>query len=150
MELIVIIKSDVISGHEKMAIKLIALLQRKPDLILVNESARYQIKVDQSLVGFSWKKLFGIRFRVGLVRLPVLIVNGSPYGNLQLKLILFLLGFRVIEYVPFPELTVIQDRFHHRFVPTFNRLTISMRILIDDWQVPLSSVRKVVVVRNLV
>ena len=95
------------------------------------------------------------KFLIALLKLrvqrrKVLLVNGSPYGHVVLKLGLWFLGFKIIEYTPFPELPEIADKWHHKYIGLFNRYIIHKRILIDEWQLEYSSVKDTYVIKNYV
>jgi hypothetical protein len=66
------------------------------------------------------------------------------------KIIIKLLFFCLIDYVPFPELKEMQDRFHHQFMPFFNKFFIDKRVLIDDWQTDFNPIKKCIVIKNII
>ncbi len=93
-------------------------------------------------------KLIQIKFNMPAIK-NVLIVSGSPYGYFFHKILIKLLFFNLYEYTPFPELPVMRDRFHHKFMPFINRWLIDYRILIDEWQIEFSSVKRNIILRNI-
>lgn len=144
--------STVFSGHEKMALKMLEKAPVDIDCIL-NEQLRSKFSFkNKSFVYSNIFSLFTILLKVRMRNqsVTILIVAGSPYGFLVEKVLMKLFLFKVVDYVPFPELKVIEDRFHHRFVALFNKLLIDKRIVIDDWQVKYSAVRECLVVKNIV
>lgn len=128
--MIVVMNSDIHSGHEKMG-----------KLILDQLEINYFIKSPNY-------KLFYVLIYLRFLTNKIFLINGSPYGWLGLKIFSFFLNFKIIEYSPFPELEVMRDRPHHFLAPFINKKVVNLRVLIDDWQIPLSSVKKNLVVRN--
>ena len=126
------------SGHENMALKLINHLGE-------------DITIYSNLNISTHKKLSftSIAFLKSIFLQKVLISCGSPYGFIAQKFILFCMGSKIIEYVPFPELIEMQDRFFHRYIPIINRLLIKKRILIEDWQREHSAVSDVFILKNI-
>jgi hypothetical protein len=94
------------------------------------------------------KTLLKIRFHKR--KITIVIIAGSPYGFLLEKVLIKLLLFELIDYVPVPELKVIQDRFHHRLMPILNKIVINKRVLIDDWQIKYSAVKNCVIIKNII
>ena len=80
----------------------------------------------------------------------VILISGSPFGHIFLKIFIKLLCYKLIEYTPFPELTEMKDRWHHGLVAHLNYHIIDIRILIDDWQLPYSHVKTNFVIENYV
>jgi hypothetical protein len=80
----------------------------------------------------------------------IIMINGSPFGHMPLKVFLFMLGYNIYEYTPFPELPEMMDRWHHRISCHLNKLVIRKRILIDEWQVRYSKVSSNLVLNNYV
>lgn len=144
--------SLVFSGHEKMALKILELFPDRTECILNKElvakfTLRNKVYSYVSLMELM-KILFEIRFQRRKV--TIIIVAGSPYGFLLEKLAIKLLGFSLIDYVPVPELKVIQDRFYHRLMPIFNKIVVDKRVLIDNWQIQYSAVKKCTVIKNII
>ncbi|URM37353.1 hypothetical protein [Flavobacterium anhuiense] len=144
--------STVFSGHEKMALKILEKLPKNVDCILNSKlESKFCLKNNSYLYINLYsliKTLLKIRLRNSSV--TIIIISGSPYGFLIEKVLIKTLLFELIDYVPFPELKIIEDRVHHRFVAFFNKLFVNKRILIDDWQVKYSAVKNCVVVKNIV
>jgi hypothetical protein len=140
------------SGHEKMAIRIIKLLNKKITCFCNFNNAN-----SVSSIGFS--KFITYKNRIKFIILifyyrflgnkNILLISGSPYGLMTEKFLLYFLGYRIFEYTAFPELVIMRDRFHHNYIPYLNRLLISCRILIDDWQVQYSSVKNNIVIKNI-
>ncbi|OXB20756.1 hypothetical protein B0A80_17670, partial [Flavobacterium tructae] len=144
--------STVFSGHEKMALKILEKAPYKVNCIL-NEKLISKFTYENQIFGYHnllvlLKTLLKIRFRKRHV--TIIIIAGSPYGFLLEKILLKMILFKLIDYVPFPELKIMQDRFHHKLIPFFNKLLISERVLIDEWQLKYSAVKKSIVIKNIV
>jgi hypothetical protein len=137
VKFLVIYPGIIISGHELMFKKHQLEFEKLSQITVVsrsNFSSRAQF----------FRKILSKRKK----NKNVLLVNGSPYGHVALKIFLFLMGFRITEYCPFPELPEMADRFYHRFVPKLNSIIVHRRILIDDWQLKYSSVKNSWVIHN--
>ena len=137
VSLLIIYPSLITSGHELMFKKHQLEFEKFSQITVVSRTKF------ASREQFFWN-IFSKRRR----HRKILLVNGSPYGHVGLKIFLFLIGFRIIEYCPFPELPEMADRFHHRFVPKLNSIIVHRRILIDDWQLKYSSVKNSLVIYN--
>jgi hypothetical protein len=152
-EMIFVFPTAIFSGHEAMAVKILNVIIR-PTLVFSRcHSVVQEIHGPHKVLDFG--KSFDFihtlwRCKRKYNTKSVLIVCGSPYGLLMEKIIIKLLGFKLIDYVPFPELQEMQDRWHHKFVSFINRLLIDERVLIDYWQIQYSAVKSVHIIRNLV
>jgi hypothetical protein len=145
--LIIYFPGVIFSGHEKMAIRIIKSLDIK--LIILSNNINFFHLSDFN--DFEFKPqffLFKNLYKYNTKK--ILLISGSPYGLLIEKIILYLLGFKIYEYTPFPELNIMRDRFHHIFMPFINRVTIYHRFLIDDWQIEFSKVKSNSVIRNII
>jgi hypothetical protein len=144
--------STVFSGHEKMAIK---ILEKSPYEVscILNEKLVSNFTSNNQYLSYSnflslIKTLIKIRIKNNKV--SVILIAGSPYGFLLEKIFIKILFFSLIDYVPVPELKIIQDRFYHKLMPFLNRLLIDKRLLIDDWQKKYSTVKKNIVIKNII
>jgi len=143
--LLVIFDSSEFSGHEKMGLKITQALRQETTIITTSSNIKKSMPNDLKISQKSYRDIVLLSFRRN-----VLLISGSPYGSLLLKISIWMFGGRITEYTPFPELRSMQDRLHHRFVPTINRITVKKRILIEDWQVNVSSVKNIFIIRNLI
>jgi hypothetical protein len=144
--------SPIYSGHEKMAFKIFKKSPYKVECIL-NKKLLNHIELNESYLQYDnifklITTLISIRFTKKKV--TIVLVAGSPFGFIIEKFILKCLAFNLIEYVPFPELKQMHDRFHHRFVPIINYILINKRVLIDDWQRNENKIQNNVVIKNYV
>lgn len=144
--------SKVFSGHEKMAIKILDKSPYKVSCVL-NEKLIKNFTSYNNFMPYSnffslIKTLFIIRFKYH--KISVVLIAGSPYGFLIEKVIIKALMFKLIDYVPVPELKIIQDRFYHRLMPLINKILIDKRLLIDDWQLEYSVVKDCKVIKNII
>ena len=144
--------SKVFSGHEKMAIKILDKSPYKVSCVL-NEKLIKNFTSYNNFMPYSnffslIKTLFIIRFKYH--KISVVLIAGSPYGFLIEKVIIKALMFKLIDYVPVPELKIIQDRFYHRLMPLINKILIDKRLLIDDWQLEYSVVKDCKLIKNII
>lgn len=125
-------------GHEKMAFK---------HFVYFNDaSSKFKIRRRE-----EFKNTFLFVLNLCLSRLlyrKILLISGSPFGHFFLKVIIKSIGYRLIEYTPFPELPEMKDKFHHDIVGKLNRILIDERILIDNWQTEYSQVKINHVLKN--
>lgn len=144
--------STVFSGHEKMAIKILEKSPFKVSCILNEKLVSSFNSKNKFLSYHSFFSLIMILLRIRLTKnkVSIVLIAGSPYGFLFEKLIIKLFFFKLIDYVPVPELKVIEDKFHHKFMPVLNRMLIDKRLLIDDWQVNYSAVKRYTVIKNII
>ena len=143
--LLVIFDSNEFSGHEKMGLKITETLCQETKILTTSSNVKKSIPDNFNISQVSFRTIIKLSFRRN-----VLLISGSPYGSLLLKICIWMVGGRITEYTPFPELKSMQDRIHHRFVPIINRITVKKRILIEDWQVAASSVKNTFVIKNLI
>lgn len=143
--LLVIFDSNEFSGHEKMGLKITQALRQETTILTTSSNIKKSMPNNFNISKASFRAVVKLSFGR-----DVLLISGSPYGSLLLKICIWVFGGRTTEYTPFPELKAMQDRFHHRFVPIINRITVKKRILIEDWQVPLSSVKNTFVIKNFI
>lgn len=150
--ILVVFPSDIFSGHESMAIKIlnktpnkkIILISSKLDNIIINNS---DIRYFDSK--FSLLKLLFFN-RITNSNTKLLLILGSPFAYPSLKLFIKILNFYLVEYVPMPELSNMKDRFHHFLMPCINKALVNKRILIDNWQINYSAVKEVLIIKNTV
>ncbi len=148
----VIFPSDIFSGHERMAIK---ILERIPSnkIIYISSKLENLIIENSELVYFTSKfSLIKSLFFNGIKNnnSKIFLISGSPFAYPFLKLCIKLFRYYLIEYVPMPELPNMKDKFHHNFMPFINKVLINKRVLIDNWQIKYSSVKNVLVIKNIV
>lgn len=151
-EVLFLFPSTVFSGHEKMALKILEKAPFKIDCILKSELVS-KFTLDNNY--FSYTNFLSliktlIKIRLSKKKVSIVLIAGSPYGFLKEKMLIKFLMFNSIEYVPVPELKVIQDKFHHKLMPTLNRILIDKRVLIDQWQVEYSAVKNCMIIKNIV
>jgi hypothetical protein len=151
-EVIFFFPSTVFSGHEKMALKILEKSPFKISCILNQELVSRFTLNNQVFSYFDFFTLIKIllKIRFHKRKITIVIIAGSPFGFLVEKILIKLLFFKLIDYVPVPELKVIQDRFHHRFMPILNKVVIDKRVLIDDWQIKYSAVKNCVIIKNII
>ena len=144
--------SAVFSGHEKMAIK---ILEKAPYNVscILNEKLLKSFNSKNNFM--SYNNLFSLiinllRIRFTNYKVSIVLIAGSPYGFLLEKIIVKLFFFKLIDYVPVPELKIIQDKFHHKFMPLINKILIEKRLIIDNWQINFSAVKKYIVIKNII
>jgi hypothetical protein len=135
---IVVFMGTTLSGHEKMAIKII----RKLNLSV-------PIYSNLSVEGHCQISLFSLLLKNGFRSKKCIMVTGSPLGFLVTKVMFYCFKIGIVEYTPFPEMQEMFDKFHHKFAPTINKLTVGKRILIEDWQKAQSSVKNVYIIENI-
>lgn len=144
--------STVFSGHEKMAIRILEKSPYRVSCILNEKLVSSFTSNNKCLSYYSFfsliKKLLKIRFTN--YKVSIVLIAGSPYGFLIEKVIIKALMFKLIDYVPVPELKIIQDRYHHRLMPLINKILIDKRLLIDDWQLEYSVVKDCKVIKNII
>ena len=143
--LLVIFYADEFSGHEKMALKITQALHLEKTIVTTSYKVKNFMPSSLSII-----RMNTIKIVISSIKRDVLLILGSPYGGILLKICIWAVGGKIIEYTPFPELKSMRDRFHHRFVPLINKITIKKRILIEDWQIPLSAVKDIFVIKNLI
>ena len=150
-DILIVLPSLTFSGHEMMAIKITSHFKSR---ILFLSRVSLALHVDEKLVlrfgGIASFFIKLIRLRVFNRVNTIFFVSGSPYGYLIHKLLMRVMGYQVLEYTPMPELEIMRDKKYHVVMGIVNRVLIDKRVLIDDWQVGMSSVDKVIVVRNFV
>lgn len=153
-KLVFLFPSTIFSGHEKMALR---ILEEAPAgiqiLCILNKALISKFTQGNEAISYHSRlslirSLFYLRIKYS--QLSIFLVAGSPYGFIFEKLIMKFFFIEIVEYVPVPELRVIRDRFHHRFMPIINNLLISKRVLIDGWQIPYSSVKRCMVIKNII
>jgi len=143
--LLVIFDSNEFSGHEKMGLKITQALRQETTILTTSPNIKKSMPDNFNIYQVSFRTVIKLSFGR-----DILLISGSPYGSLFLKICIWIIGGRITEYTPFPELKAMQDRFHHKFVPIINRITVKKRILIEDWQAPLSSVKNIFIIKNLI
>jgi hypothetical protein len=151
-KLIFFFPSNIFSGHERMALKVIKTAHL-PINCISHHAIVPRLITSYEVQSYSNKKQMIsslVKFRKKFRNPVVVLVSGSPYGFIFHKFLLRFLGFYLIEYVPVPELDEIKDRFHHYLMPFVNKLFVNHRILIDDWQIKYSAVKKCSIIKNLV
>ena len=142
------------SGHEAMASRLLAALDLPTVAYMVGDAGRISVSSSRcSTKGFSNVFLLSSTLVVNRTSRQysnaVVLVSGSPYGHPVLKIVLKLFRFRIFEYVPFPEMKIVEDRMHHGLVKFINKNCVHSRILIDFWQISESVVQETIIVRNV-
>lgn len=150
--ILVVFPSDIFSGHESMAInilnripnKKIILISHKLDNLIINNSD--VIYFDSK---FTLLKLLLFQ-RIINSSTKLFLISGSPFAYPSLKFFIKFLTFYLVEYVPMPELSNMKDRFHHFLMPYINKALINKRVLIDNWQINYSSVKEVLIIKNIV
>jgi hypothetical protein len=152
MAIIFCFPSKVFSGHEKMAIKIIDNAP-VPVHLLINKELLEKFNHTNRIKSFNGilnLAIIFLRLRLTNRKIKIFLIAGSPLGFIREKLLIKIFFFDLIEYVPVPEMKQIYDRTHHKLMPLINRLLIDTRILIDYWQIEYSSVKKCLVIRNLI
>lgn len=151
-EVVFFFPSTVFSGHEKMAIK---ILEKSPYRVscILNEKLVKNFILSNDFS--SYNNFFSLiktllKIRLTKSKVSIVLIAGSPYGFILEKLLIKLMVFELIDYVPVPELKVIQDRFHHRLVPLLNKILINKRLLIDNWQIKYSVVKDCRIIKNII
>ena len=144
--------STVFSGHEKMALKIVKYAPHVTDIIHRNGLFSLELHSDKYSSYQNLRQLSSLLLKLKLKRnsATIIIVAGSPFGFLIEKILIKLFGLKLIEYVPVPELKEIKDKFHHHIMPMLNKALVNQRILLDDWQIQYSAVKKCSIIRNLV
>lgn len=133
---LVIVPSNFFGGHEKMGVLLCNSLDIE-NALLYDRTNSFNLKNSLNISTFN---LYIWLFLNSFKNKKIILIAGSPYGYLCMRIFLYILNFRIIEYTPFPELTVMIERFHHHLLPHINRHVVWRRILIADWQLRFSSV----------
>lgn len=150
--ILVVFPSDIFSGHESMAINILNKMPNKKIIFIPSKLSNLIIKNSEVIYFDSkfslLKLLFFQRFKNTSTKL--LLISGSPFAYPFLKLCIKFLIFYLVEYVPMPELSNMRDRFHHILMPFINKALINKRVLIDNWQINHSSVKDVLIIKNLV
>lgn len=150
--ILVVFPSDIFSGHESMATKILNKIPNKKTIFIPSKLSNLIIE-NSDVIYFDskfllLKLLFFQRFKNTSTKL--LLISGSPFGYPFLKLFIKLFRYYLIEYVPMPELSNMKDKFHHNFMPFINKALINKRILIDNWQINYSSVKNILIIKNIV
>lgn len=129
------------SGHEKMAEKILINLDTNAEIYSRFELTKLKVSKYNSIL----KLVLFIRMNS-----KVFLINGSPYGGLLEKIFLRMKRCCIIEYTPFPELKEMIDRPHHRLMRLLNRICVSKRILIEEWQIEHSAVKSTFILKNII
>jgi hypothetical protein len=79
-----------------------------------------------------------------------IIVSGSPLGHISIKVFCLIFRIRLIEYTAFSDYDLKFDRLHHHIMPIINKLALHARILIDEWQIDNSVVKRNYIIKNIV
>jgi hypothetical protein len=150
--ILVVFPSNIFSGHESMAVNILNRMPNKKIIFISSNLSKFIIKNSEVIYFDSkfslLKLLFFQRFKNTSTKL--LLISGSPFAYPFLKLLIKLLIFYLVEYVPMPELSNMKDRLHHFLMPFINKALINKRVLIDNWQINHSSVKDVLIIKNLV
>ena len=151
-ELVFLFPSQVFSGHEKMALK---ILEKAPYKVRVILNEKLVKSFSSKANYFAYNSFFSLvillmKIRIKNRKMSVVLIAGSPYGFLFEKIMIKLMCICLIDYVPVPELKISQDRFHHKLMPFFNHMLVDKRLLIDHWQGKYSAVNDYRVCKNIV
>ena len=79
-----------------------------------------------------------------------IIVSGSPLGHISIKVFCLIFRIRLIEYTAFSDYDLKFDSLHHHLMPNINKLALHARILIDEWQIDNSVVKRNYIIKNIV
>lgn len=148
----VVFPSDIFSGHERMAIKIFNRIPSKK-IVYISSNLENIVIENSEIVYFNSKfSLYKLLFFNGIknINSKIILISGSPFAYPLMKFFIKIFRYYLIEYVPMPELSNMKDKFHHNFIPFINKVLINKRVLIDNWQIKYSSVKNVLIIKNIV
>ncbi len=150
--ILIIFPSSIFSGHEMMAVKILNNIPNRK-IIFLSSNLKSVLFENSEIVhydtnGSLYFKLF--LYRIKNITNKVFLISGSPFAYPLLKIIVKIFGFYLIEYVPMPELSNMIDKFHHILMPYINKALVNKRVLIDNWQIKYSSVKNILIIKNIV